>query len=329
MRTLWTVIAAAAMGVAFASGAHAQALSGTLTLYTSQPEADARRTIEGFNRLHPGVRVETFRSGTTEVMNRLQAEFSARAPQPDVLLIADAMTMAQLKQDNRLAAYREADVSLLPPGSYDADRTWFGTKRITTGILVHANAPFQPESWADLARPEAQGQVVMPSPLYSGAAAIHFGTLGADPALGWPWIERLARQRAIAVRGNGQVLRSVATGERMFGVIVDFMGLNEQAKGAPVRFIFPREGVTGITEPVAMLSTARNPAAARAFIDFLLSRAGQDLSVAMGYMPIGRGVPAPATFPALETVKLLESDIQMLLRTDEQTKERFANLFGG
>ena len=322
------ILAGVVAATLWASAAAAQ-VSGTLVLYTSQPEADARRTIEGFNAVHPGVRVETFRSGTTEVMNRLQAEFAARSPQPDVLLIADAMVMAQLKADNRLAAHTNADVSLLPDGSYDRDRTWFGTKRITTGIVYNTRAGFQPESWADLLRPEAAGQVVVPSPLYSGAAAIHFGTVGARADLGWPWIEGLARQRTVAVRGNGQVLRSVATGERMFGVIVDFMGLNEQARGAPVRFVFPREGVTGITEPVAMLTTARNPQAARAFIDYLLSRAGQELSVAMGYMPLGRGIAPPATFPALDTVRVLESDIEQLVKTDEATKERFATLFGG
>ena len=46
-----------------------------------------------------------FRSGTTEVMNKLQAEFAAGHPQADVVLIADAVATTQLKNDGRLLAY--------------------------------------------------------------------------------------------------------------------------------------------------------------------------------------------------------------------------------
>ena len=40
-----------------------------------------------------------------------------------------------------------------------------------------------------------------------------------------------------------------------------------------------------VTEPVAILKTTQNAAAARAFVDFILSDEGQKLAVAMGYIP--------------------------------------------
>jgi iron(III) transport system substrate-binding protein len=46
-----------------------------------------------------GVEVDVFRSGTTEVMGKLAAEFAAGAPKADVLLLADAATMEALKKD--------------------------------------------------------------------------------------------------------------------------------------------------------------------------------------------------------------------------------------
>jgi iron(III) transport system substrate-binding protein len=321
-----TLAAAALLALAGPAGAE---VGGKLVLYTSQPDRDAALTTTRFKGKHPAVDVEIFRSGTTEVMNKLLAEFAAGDPRPDVLLIADAVSMERLKADKRLAAYAGADVAQFPSGAYDKDRTYFGTKLITTGIVVHANAPFKPTSWKDLLRPEAKGQVVLPSPLYSGAAAIHMAALQGTPELGAAYYERLAKNGAVAVRGNGAVATQVGGGQKMYGFIVEFMALNAKKKGTPVEFVFPKEGVSAVTEPVAMLATAKNPAAARAFIDFLLSKEGQQLAVEQGYLPARKDVPPPEGFPGLAEVTLMPVDVPAAIRADETNKKRFADLFGG
>ena len=56
----------------------AQTPKGKLVLYTSQPERDASQTTAAFKQAYPGVEVEVFRSGTTELMGKLAAEFAAR-----------------------------------------------------------------------------------------------------------------------------------------------------------------------------------------------------------------------------------------------------------
>src|SRR4051812_39343395 len=144
------VAAIALLGCAVAVPVAAQDARGKLVLYTSQPERDAAQTVAAFKRVHPGIDVEVFRSGTTEVMGKLAAEFSAGQPKPDVLLLADAATMESLKKDARLLAYPQAKIDGLAQGSYDADRTYFGSKLITTGIVVNTGAKSRPASWADL-----------------------------------------------------------------------------------------------------------------------------------------------------------------------------------
>src|SRR6266516_5197758 len=94
-------------------------VSGKLVLYTSQPDRDAQQTVDGFRRKHPGVEVEIFRSGTTEVMNKLMAEIAAGQPRADVLLIADALSMERLKAAGQLQRYPEADVRQFPAEAYD------------------------------------------------------------------------------------------------------------------------------------------------------------------------------------------------------------------
>jgi iron(III) transport system substrate-binding protein len=323
------LIAMAAVATALVlPSALAQAPKGKLVLYTSQPERDATQTTTAFKQAWPGVEVEVFRSGTTEVMGKLAAEFAAGQPKADVLLIADAASMETLKKDGRLLPYPEAKVTGLEPGTFDADKTYFGSKLITTGIAVNTAAKSRPGSWADLAKPENKGQIAMPSPLYSGAAAIMLGTMTSRSDLGWGFFEKLKAADAVAVRGNGAVLTAVASGEKPYGVLVDFMAFNAKAKGSPIDFIFPAEGVPAVTEPVAMLKTTQNPAAARAFIDFILSDEGQKLALSMGYIPARSSVGSPSWLPPGTRIKLMPTDIAMVVQTNNANLKRFAELFG-
>jgi iron(III) transport system substrate-binding protein len=248
----------------------APAQEGKLVLYTSQPNQDAQQTIAAFKAKHPKVNITFVRDGTPRIVAKLRAELEAGQAQADILLIADAVTMEDLKQEGRLLAFPEADVAAYQAGVHDKDKSWFATKLITTGIIYNTRAPFQPQAWADLARPESKGQVVMPSPLASGAALIHATTLTSNLAAGWGYYESLKANGAVAASGNGDVLKQVAGGEKLFGMVVDFMAIREKQKGAPVAFVFPKEGVSAIGEPVAILKSTKNPDAARAFVAFLL-----------------------------------------------------------
>ena len=212
-----SLIAGVAVAAALAAST-AFAASGKLVLYTSQPDKDAARTVAAFNKLHPDVSVEIFRSGTTEVMNKLRAELAAGDPRPDVLLIADVVNMESLKRDGRLLAYPDAPVGPYGSSIYDPGMTYFGTKLITTGIVYHTDAPIKPTSWKDLIRPEVKGQVTMPSPLYSGAAALHLGAVTRTEGLGWdyyerPWLHRDDRLLPLALarptRGRREALYRV------------------------------------------------------------------------------------------------------------------------
>jgi len=319
----------AALSLGLASAAAAQDVSGKLVLYTSQPNADAQQTVDAFKTRYPQVDVEWFRDGTTKVMAKLLAEFEAGSPQPDVLLIADMVTMEGLEADGRLMAYTDADTSAYDPAIMDPEGHYFSTKLITTGIVYNTNAPMVPASYKDLLKPEAKGLIAMPSPLTSGAATIHMAALTAHPDLGWGVYEGLAQQGANPQGGNGGTYKAVAGGEKLYGFVVDFLPIREMQKGAPVAFVFPTEGVSAVTEPVAILSTAKNPDAAKAFVDFLISEEGQNLAADMGYLPAHPGVAAPAGFPSRDEIKLIDFDPAKARSDDQANKEKFLEIFGG
>lgn len=304
-------------------------VSGKLVLYTSQPNADAQATVDAFVAKHPDVEVEWIRDGTTKIMAKLRAEFEAGAPQPDVLLIADMVTMEGLEAEGRLMAYAEADVSAYDPAIMDDEGHYFSTKLITTGIVYNTNAPMIPTSYKDLLAEDVKDKIAMPSPLTSGAATIHMAAITGHPDLGWDFYEALADQGANPQGGNGGTYRAIAGGEKLYGFVVDFLPIREKLNGAPVEFVFPEEGVSAVTEPVAILSTAQNPDAAKAFVDFLISPEGQQLAADMGYLPAHPAITPPEGFPARDAIKLLDFDPAAALAGDQANKERFIDIFGG
>lgn len=302
----------------------------TITVYTSQPQDQMTQVIEAFNADHPEIKVELFRSGTTEVMAKLQAEYTAGNSPADVILIADTVAMTQLKNDDRLLAFTEAPVEGIDAAFIDADKTFFGTKVITTGIVYNTDlVKTAPTSWNDLLATDAAKSLIMPSPLYSGAAVIHVGTMTQQPDFGWAYYEKLAEAGAVAGQGNGTVIEAVARGEKAYGIIIEYMALNAKKKGSPVDFVFPTEGVSSITQPVAVLKGSDSVEAAKTFVAWQLSKAAQAQATAQGYFPILPGVAQPEGYPALTTLKILPADSSAMLKADTENKEKFAELFGG
>jgi iron(III) transport system substrate-binding protein len=326
-KTFFAAITLGWLWTTFGAG-FARAADDTLVLYTSQPNADAQATVNAFKKIHPGEQIEWVRDGTSQLMTRLEAEIAAGVTKPDVLLIADSLTMQSLKQKGLLQPYLSNERGQYAPSLYDKDGYYYGTKLITTGIAYNTGAAFKPLSWNDLTRPEVKNQVTMPSPLYSGAAMIHLAALSENQQLGWAYYEKLKANGASAQGGNGGVLSAIAAGTKTYGMLVDFMAIREKAKGAPIEFMFPKEGVSVVTEPVAILKQARHLEAARAFVDFLLSKDGQKLVLSQGYIPALASLPVPPGFPSRDQIKPLPVDPARALSATETNKARFNALFG-
>jgi len=330
-----TSVIALALGAAFAASTAGAAVaaepSGKLVLYTSQLEPDAAQTVEAFNKRHPKVEVEWTRNGTSKLMNILRAQIAAGDLKPDILLVADTINLGQLKKEGRLMAYPEAPVGPYDKVFYDADMTYFGTKVITTAIAYNTNlVKTAPTSWKDLLGADAKGLVAVPSPLYSGAAlgTLHTFVQSDDPVLGWNFYEGLAKNGIVPQGGNGGAKNAVAGGQAKYGVIVDSIIMGAKADGSPIDIAYPKEGVSGITEPVAIMSNCKNVPAAQAFVDFLLSKEGQELVAKQHVMPADPTVAPPAGYPKLSDIKILPMDAGQAIDQDKKVKARFSDIFG-
>nr|WP_298095999.1 ABC transporter substrate-binding protein [uncultured Shinella sp.] len=319
------LVSAAAL---FAASFAIPASAANLVLYTSQPNEDAQATVDGFMAANPDIKLEFVRDGTPKIMAKLQAEIAAGNPVADLLLIADAVTLERLKQDGKLLAYMSPEAVDYDAILYDKDGYYYSTKLITTGIVYNTSASTKPTSWQDLVKPETKGLATMPSPLTSGAALIHAQTLTAVDGLGWDYYKALAENGTTAAGGNGAVLKAVASGEKAYGMVVDYMPIREKAKGAPVEFVFPKEGVSAVTEPVGILASSKNAEAAKKFVDYVLSAEGQEGFVKLGYIPARKGIAMPEGFPARETIRVLPLDAATALKNTDADLKTFSGYFG-
>lgn len=325
MRSTITVLAL----LAGFSSLTAAAADGRLVVYTSQAPEIAQQTIDAFKAANPGIEVQWTRNGTTQLMNVLRTEMMSGDVKADVLLVADSINLGALKKEGRLMAYPQAPVSHISPDFYDKDKTWFGTKMIATVIGYNTQKAKPVNSWMALTAPENRGQVAVPSPLYSGAALYHLHTVIGTPSIGWTFYKKLAANGITPEGGNGPALKAVASGMAKYGVITDADLIRAKKQGSPVDLVYPQEGVSFVTEPVAILKDAHNVAAAKAFVDFMLSEKGQQLVARQGNRPIDKRVAAPEGFAPLDSITLLTLDSDKAVADDKQVRDQFTEIFGG
>lgn len=304
-------------------------VEGTLQFYTSQPDTDATELVKQFNVKYPDVEVKIFRSGTEEVISKILAEKEAGSIQADVLLVADSVTFETLKDQALLEPYESPEHEEIPSAFVDPDYTYAGTKVMSTVLAVNTEKVKElPTSWNVLTASENKGLSIMPSPLYSGAAAYNVGVITRQDAFGWDFFKQLKENELTVVQGNGAALKAVLGGEKSYAMVVDFIVARAKAEGSPVEIVYPKEGVPVITEPIGLMKDAKNKETAQAFIDFVLSEEGQKVATSIGYTPIREGMQAPEGLKTIDEMNVISAAIEDLYKAREDEKRQFKELFG-
>ena len=305
-----------------------QDLSGSITLYTSQPEEDIQTLIDGFNQKWPDIQVDVFRSGTEEVVSRVLAENEAGSLLADVLLVADDVTFETLKEQNLLIAYESPELEGIPEEYIDKDHMYTGTKVITTGIAYNTDlVDTAPTSFADLTDPAYKDNLIMPSPLYSGAAAYNLGVITRTEGMGWDYYQALKDNGITVDRGNGAVQNAIVAGDKACGLLADYMAIRSKNDGAPVEFVYPEEGSPAVTEPIGIVNGTDNEELAKAFVDYVLSDDGQTLTSQIGYTPVKSGVAVPEGLRSIDEINLMTWDTQELYQNRDADKDQFTEMF--
>ena len=175
----------------------------------------------------------------------------------------------------------------------DKDGYWVGTALEPYGLVYHPKRiqrlgiP-EPKEWEDLLQPKLKGEVAQCAPTRSSSSNATYEVILSmhGEEKGWDWLRRLAGNTGHFTARSRDVPTVVAKGEFAAGFAVpSYMAFEEKLAGFDIKFVAPKNAFV-TPEPMAILAGARNPKAARAFIEFLLTERGQKVFMERGLFPI-------------------------------------------
>ncbi len=175
----------------------------------------------------------------------------------------------------------------------DKDGFWVGTALEPYGLVYHPQrlqrlGVAELKDWDDLLNPEAQGRggAVRADAVVVVQRDLRGDAVDARRRPGWDWLRRLAANTGHFTARSRDVPTVVAKGEFAAGFAVpSYMAFEEKLAGFDIKFVAPKNSFV-TPEPMAILAGARNPKAARAFIEFLLTERGQRVFMERGLFPI-------------------------------------------
>jgi len=298
------------------SGAVGQTLDkakkeGKVVIYGWGGDEAFQRIVQAFTQRYPGIKVEGQDMRGQESREKIIAEQGAKQVAAD-LISGGENSIAELRQLDFLEKYESPQLKfsrkeiLDPLGFRNPYRVNVYGITINTSVVP---AKEEPKKWADLLNPKFQGKIAAQDPRGSGGALYILTALSR--VYGMEFIRNLAKQKIFFGRRSAQLVTDLVRGE--FGVVMtaswqDQVLQKALASKAPVKFIKPEEGVMVIPISMALVKNAPHPAAARLFIDWLLSEEGQKVAAEVHYTPARKGVRAKDPEADIEDAKLLPTE---------------------
>ena len=280
-----------------------------LTIYSTTDEVVARPLVEDFRRLYPRIAVDFDDQTATELNHRFIAESQLGREGADVLWSSAMDQQAQLIGRGEALSYESIEAAGLPAWARFGTQGWSTTlepisivydrRRLTGADAPTSHAALRKLLEADPARFDrkivlydvprsgvgyllaAQDQTIS-SNFWRLAAA--FGRVGAvfsgsSPAiLNWELMTAIGRCRPRTVLTADAMLRSVERGESLiaYNVLGDYARARA-ARSESLAVVYPSDYTLVLSRVMFISRHARHPNAARLWVDYLLSRRGQEV----------------------------------------------------
>ena len=286
---------------------------GTLVVYTSLATSESVPLTQAFEK-KTGVKVQLWRSLSSQVMQRALNEAKARRDAVDVVE-TNAPELEALARERVLARFESPYIADIPSWGVPAHRKWiadrldffvvaYNTAKVRRDELPAAYEGFLDAKWKGRIGIEATDQE------WLAGLAKRRGEKGALDFFG-----RLVAMKPDVRKGHVLLSELVAAGE----VPVSLTNYASNAdsmkrRGMPIDWK-PVEPVVGRPQALGLAAAAPHPNAALLFADFVLSPEGQQLFNSMGRFPASAKVKSPlVTFPyvMLDPVTLVDEDEKWL-----------------
>ena len=256
---------------------------GELVWYAAMASDRAGELIKVFESKYPFLKVRFQPGGATRQMEQLMVEHRTKKHRADIINTRRSFVGVMAKA-GAIARYRTPLRSVLRDGFIDKEGLVNGIYAQPRVFLFNTQTVGRdkaPQSFDDLLDPRWKDKLGMDTTDYDWLASL-IDFYGRSKAL--EYAGKLAKQKLNFRRGPTLLAQLAVAGE--FPVVIDaFPEEIMQMKNAraPADFIFSEPFVPVKTPTTISISAgAPHPHAAALFVDFLLSKPGQDIMVAQG-----------------------------------------------
>lgn len=287
---------------------------GAVVLYAPAGQAQQLAVLNEFNKLFPEIRVQSVWAQTGALFAKVEQEVKTNNTLVDTLVLSDPTLLNDLQKNETLAHYvspaladyTDVNVKSKPDGH------WTSWGLVATTIVYNTDTIGEnpPKGWKDLVGDARfKGRKASLKNTTSGLQFAQWATL-ADIYGREYWTDGIAELQPIAFDSFTQQFDRLVGGADMVAINGQISGAMQYIeKGAPLKILYPEDGIPATLEGVGVVKTAPHPQAARLLVDFLLSKKGQEVIVQqMHYFSPRTDVAAPANSGAPDSVKFLVPD---------------------
>ncbi len=250
---------------------------GKVVFYASMNTGDVKALVDGFKQLYPKIDAQFYRTGDSQLMEKVLTEGRAGKPLWDVIA-QTGFYGHLLKKRGMLEAYDSPERKFYRDAYKDPQAFW--TSIYTTYAVFGYNTRLVPKtsvpkSYEDLLKPQWKGQIGMEARAYEWFATTMKNMGGEEKGLAF--MRRFAQQQPQPRSGRTLIAQLAAAGEFKGSVTVYSQSYEIlKATGAPVEWV-ALDPVYASVHPTGIAAKTAHPNAARLLMDFLLSKRGQEI----------------------------------------------------
>ncbi|MBI3506609.1 MAG: ABC transporter substrate-binding protein [Proteobacteria bacterium] len=257
----------------------------TVTIYSTTDAKAAAPLVKGFEAVY-GIKVEFNDLNSTELYNRLIAESAAGTGTSDIAWSSAPDLQIKLASDGIAAKYASPEIAALPKWAVFDDMAYGTTYEPMAIVYNKALVPAGdvPKSHADLANllttktAAYKGKVTAYDPERSGVGFLMMNRdLIAQPA-SWDLFKAMGAAEAKFYTSAGAMIEKVGSGEHTiaYNIFASYAILSAK-KNPNLVMVWPSDYTLIATRVAFIPAKAKHPAAGKLFLDYLLSKQGQEV----------------------------------------------------